>query len=408
MAQRRADRGRRRLPAGARPEGEPRRAARRQRAARHLGLRAAAGRLRRPGVARRGDGAAHLHPGGAAPHGAARARQAPAPGPGPGGGGPRLRRRRRPHAGRVDRGATDRLGERRRVAAAAALGPDAPTEAPLPRRPSPRGAPLSRRRWTSGPTWPRSTARSRSPPWHPSRPTPPCRSGWPPRPPSTTGPSPRGRCTGWPTACPLRATRGRPRRREALVRAARAGPAGRRQDGVARPARPAGAADPGMVGRAQQAAAQRLPHLHRRPASARGGGAGRRADRHGRAARPAPRRRAAARHRQGLPRRPHDGRHGGRRPHRDRAWASRPPTSRCWSTWCATTSCCPTPPPGATSTTPRPSPRVASAAATAVTLHLLAALTEADSRATGPSAWGAWKAGLVADLVERTDRAAPG
>jgi [protein-PII] uridylyltransferase len=48
--------------------------------------------------------------------------------------------------------------------------------------------------------------------------------------------------------------------------------------------------------------------------------------------------------------------------------------------------------------------RVARAAGNRLTLHLLAALTEADSRATGPSAWGAWKAGLVADLVERTDR----
>ena len=48
--------------------------------------------------------------------------------------------------------------------------------------------------------------------------------------------------------------------------------------------------------------------------------------------------------------------------------------------------------------------RVAQAAGNPLTLHLLAALTAADSRATGPSAWGAWKAGLVSDLVERTDR----
>jgi [protein-PII] uridylyltransferase len=36
------------------------------------------------------------------------------------------------------------------------------------------------------------------------------------------------------------------------------------------------------------------------------------------------------------------------------------------------------------------------------TLELLAALTEADSLATGPSAWSEWKAGLVAELVART------
>lgn len=35
------------------------------------------------------------------------------------------------------------------------------------------------------------------------------------------------------------------------------------------------------------------------------------------------------------------------------------------------------------------------------TLDLLAVMVEADSLATGPSAWGTWKAGLLADLVER-------
>ena len=45
--------------------------------------------------------------------------------------------------------------------------------------------------------------------------------------------------------------------------------------------------------------------------------------------------------------------------------------------------------------------RVAEAVGDLATLDLLAALTEADSLATGPSAWGSWKAGLVAELVER-------
>src|SRR3546814_2877333 len=36
------------------------------------------------------------------------------------------------------------------------------------------------------------------------------------------------------------------------------------------------------------------------------------------------------------------------------------------------------------------------------TLGLLGALTEADSVATGPAAWGTWKADLVRELVSRT------
>jgi [protein-PII] uridylyltransferase len=52
--------------------------------------------------------------------------------------------------------------------------------------------------------------------------------------------------------------------------------------------------------------------------------------------------------------------------------------------------------------------RVAEAVGDLGLLDLLAALTEADSLATGPSAWGTWKAQLVADLVARTRTALGG
>ena len=53
---------------------------------------------------------------------------------------------------------------------------------------------------------------------------------------------------------------------------------------------------------------------------------------------------------------------------------------------------------------PATAERVATEVGNRSTLELLAALVEADSLATGSSAWGPWKAGLVADLVERTRR----
>ncbi len=53
---------------------------------------------------------------------------------------------------------------------------------------------------------------------------------------------------------------------------------------------------------------------------------------------------------------------------------------------------------------PATAERVATEVGNRNTLELLAALVEADSLATGSSAWGPWKAGLVAELVERTGR----
>lgn len=51
---------------------------------------------------------------------------------------------------------------------------------------------------------------------------------------------------------------------------------------------------------------------------------------------------------------------------------------------------------------PRTAANVAAAVGDADTLDLLVALTEADSKATGPAAWSSWKATLIDELVQHT------
>ena len=51
---------------------------------------------------------------------------------------------------------------------------------------------------------------------------------------------------------------------------------------------------------------------------------------------------------------------------------------------------------------------VAEAVGDVETLHLLHALAESDSLATGPSMWSPWKAGVLADLVRRTEHVLAG
>lgn len=53
---------------------------------------------------------------------------------------------------------------------------------------------------------------------------------------------------------------------------------------------------------------------------------------------------------------------------------------------------------------PATAERVAKEVGDRTTLDLLAAMVEADGLATGPSAWGTWKADLVGDLVERAGK----
>ncbi len=259
------------------------------------------------------------HPGAgrAPPDRRARAGPAAPAGPGPDRRRPGLRGCRRPHGRRLGGRAPDRLGQRRRLAPAPPVGPhpaaQAAPMAPAPGRPPGRGA-------RADPRGPRHGG-------HRRRDRPPSdRAGLggrvarlsPGRHRGRARPADRQRVPA-PPGRPYAAA-GRP----VAPRGARGAPAppgrrapGHRQDRVARPARAPGAAHPRVGRRAEQAAAQRLPHLYRRPAPPGSRRAGGGAHRPGRAAGPPVDRRPAARHRQGFPGRPHDGGHGAGPPHGD-------------------------------------------------------------------------------------------
>jgi hypothetical protein len=122
----------------------------------------------------------------------------------------------------------------------------------------------------------------------------------------------------------------------------------------------------------------------------------------GRPPRPARRRRAAPRHRQGPSGRPHRGRHRASSRRWHPAWGSRCRRRPSWWQMVRHHLLLPdvaTRRDLADEGTLRPSP---TPSARCGSLRLLDALTEADSLATGPAAWGEWKAGLVRELVARS------
>ena len=119
-----------------------------------------AGRLRRPGLARRCDRRCSPRSGSNCTDGRARAGQAAPAGPGPGGGLTRLRRCRRPHGRRLGRRAPDRLGQRRRRGDGAGCGIPLRSTAGASGVRRPRQRPESLLSLSTSPTWWPSTGRS--------------------------------------------------------------------------------------------------------------------------------------------------------------------------------------------------------------------------------------------------------
>ena len=168
--------------------------------------------------------------------------------------------------------------------------------------------------------------------------------------------------------------------------------------GALRPVQPLPAR---VARRAQPAAAQRVPHLHRRPPPAADRGQRERATCatcraptccwSARCCTTSARAIPATTPRSGMELVDDIARADG---------VHRPRTSRSSARWSSTTCCWPeTATRRDLSRSAHRGQRGRGASATRVTLELLDALTEADSRATGPSAWSSWKASLIDELV---------
>ena len=397
---------RRRLPARARPEGVPRRPAGHRRPRRHDAGGAGPGRLRGHGGHRQRPAGADRHPGGAPPAGRAGAEQAAPPGAGPGGRGPGRAGRRCPDArrghGRPHRG----LGGGRRLAATRCLARsknrDAARRRSGGRRVRGRGA--GRHRGAGRPRHRRDRRRGG-----------PDRGGRRGRRPVTLPPAGRGGGGEEPAHRPGRPQPAGPQGTTAARALARRPPghpgpgAGHRPPGHRRPRGPGPAhtcssatcpnglrsatspnATPTTGSPWTVTCSRPPPTPPPWPTGWRGPTCCCSAPCSTTSARASP----ATTPRWAWAWSPTSA----------RGWGCLPRTWTPWSPWSGCTYSSPTPPPAATSTTRPPPSGWPRRSATGPTLELLAALVEADSLATGPSAWGPWKAGLVAELVERTGR----